>query len=84
MARIPSRLWTSLQSQVTGGPAADAIGLIYVLWLEADGHIRAARRRVHVLDLSGHREDARPSPVRRAWNRPRPVLGGAGPSRRRG
>ena len=42
---------TSLPSQVTSGPAADAIGLIDVLWLEPEGHIRAAFEVEHTTSI---------------------------------
>jgi type II restriction enzyme len=49
--RLDDGCLTSLPSQVTGGPAADAIGLIDVLWLEADGHIRAAFEVEHTTSI---------------------------------
>jgi type II restriction enzyme len=49
--RLDDGCLTSLPSQVTGGPAADAIGLIDVLWLEADGHVRAAFEVEHTTSI---------------------------------
>ena len=42
---------TSLPPQVTSGPAADAIGLIDVLWLEPQGHVRAAFEVEHTTSI---------------------------------
>jgi type II restriction enzyme len=42
---------TSLPSQVTSGPAADAIGLIDVLWLEPKGNVRAAFEVEHTTSI---------------------------------
>jgi type II restriction enzyme len=49
--RLGDGCLTSLPSQVTSGPAADAIGLIDVLWLEREGHIRAAFEVEHTTSI---------------------------------
>jgi type II restriction enzyme len=49
--RLGDGCLTSLPSQVTSGPAADAIGLIDVLWLEPEGHIRAAFEVEHTTSI---------------------------------
>jgi len=49
--RLGDGCLTSLPSQVTSGPAADAIGLIDVLWLELDGHVRAAFEVEHTTSI---------------------------------
>jgi type II restriction enzyme len=49
--RLGDGCLTSLPSQVTSGPAADAIGLIDVLWLEREGHVRAAFEVEHTTSI---------------------------------
>ena len=49
--RLGDGCLASLPSQVTSGPAADAIGLIDVLWLEQAGHIRAAFEVEHTSSI---------------------------------
>jgi len=49
--RLGDGCLTSLPSQVANGPAADAIGLIDVLWLEPEGHIRAAFEVEHTTSI---------------------------------
>lgn len=49
--RLGDGCLTSLPSQVTSGPAADAIGLIDVLWLEPEGHVRAAFEVEHTTSI---------------------------------
>ena len=49
--RLGDGCLTSLPSKVTSGPAADAIGLIDVLWLEPEGHIRAAFEVEHTTSI---------------------------------
>ena len=49
--RLGDGCLTSLPSQVTSGPAADAIGLIDVLWLEPKGHVLAAFEVEHTTSI---------------------------------
>jgi type II restriction enzyme len=49
--RLGDGCLASLPSQVTSGPAADAIGLIDVLWLEPGGHVRAAFEVEHTTSI---------------------------------
>lgn len=49
--RLGDGCLTSLPSQVTSGPAADAIGLIDVLWLEREGHVLAAFEVEHTTSV---------------------------------
>jgi type II restriction enzyme len=49
--RLGDGCLTSLPSQVTSGPAADAIGLIDVLWLDPKGHVRAAFEVEHTTSI---------------------------------
>ena len=49
--RLGDGCLTSLPSQVTSGPAADAIGLIDVLWLDREGHVRAAFEVEHTTSI---------------------------------
>ena len=49
--RLGDGCLTSLPAQVISGPAADAIGLIDVLWLEPEGHVRAAFEVEHTTSI---------------------------------
>jgi type II restriction enzyme len=49
--RLGDGCLTSLPAEVTSGPAAEVIGLIDVLWLDSDGHIRAAFEVEHTTSI---------------------------------